>query len=280
MKNDMTLEQLLKGKRLTPVHRRVARLLMSQGAEIGYMSSLELAKLADVSQPSMSRFAVALGFAGFSEMRDHFRAITKQQAATDSPIGATDNKYLAALAAESGNLAALAQTFADEAHVQMLGKLLADSRPLPVLGLRASAGFAHQFAYFAAKVHPDVRALTVGGSLVEDQLEQARDAGARSVLAYAMPLYPRETLRALKYAKELGMTVVAIADSSFQYRNGFVDHTLGGNLYSGLVFDSYAAIAVLTALLLDAFCDAIPDAGKLLELRDKSSSHRKVFERH
>ncbi len=70
-----------------------------------------------------------------------------------------------------------------------------------MLGLRAAAPLAAYFAYFAAKVHPDVRVLDDGGSLLTDRLEQAAEAGASAVLAFVLPRYPRETLDALRDAR-------------------------------------------------------------------------------
>jgi DNA-binding MurR/RpiR family transcriptional regulator len=278
MKSQPSLDQLLQGKRLTPAHRRIAQILASHGDEIGFMSSMELARLSSVSQPSMSRFAAALGFSGFSEMRSYFRSLNKR--ASEEPRPAQkQNKYTAALAAEAQNIAKLAPLFSNTKDIQSAGKMLASSKPLPVLGLRASAGLAHQFAYYGAKIHADIRPITSGGSIVGDQLEQSRDAGATCLLAFVLPLYPRETTRAMNYAKDLGLKVVAVTDSAFKYGADHVDQIFSGNLYSGLVFDSSATASVLMTFLLDAMCAAIPESDRLLQMRDKSSRQRKVFER-
>jgi DNA-binding MurR/RpiR family transcriptional regulator len=277
-RNSHYLDQLLKGKRLTPAHRRVAQILVDGSPEVGYMSSMELAKLANVSQPSMTRFATALGFKGFTEMRNYIRSVSKQGRSPQANE-TLENKYVAAIAAEAANLRALAATLSDARQIKNVGKLLAKSRPLAVLGLRASEGLALQFSYYAAKVHPDIRAITDGGSLVEDKLEQVKLAGGSCVLAFVLPLYPRETTEALRFAKKQGLKVVAISDSSFKYKDRMADFVLTGAMESSLVFDSCAVATVLTSVLLDAMCDALPHAEKLLELRDKSSLDRKVFER-
>jgi DNA-binding MurR/RpiR family transcriptional regulator len=278
MKSQPTLEQLLQGKRLTPAHRRIAQILASHSDEIGFMSSMELARLSSVSQPSMSRFAAALGFAGFTEMRTYLRSLAKRTPEQASP-SQKHNKYTAALAAEAQNISNLAPIFSNLKSIRAAGKVLATSRPLPVLGLRASAGLADQFAYYGAKVHSDIRLITGGGTLVGDQLEQAREAGATCLLTFVLPLYPRETTRGMSYARELGLTVIAVTDSAFKHHDHLVDHVFSGNLYSGLVFDSSVIANALIAILLDAMCDALPDAERRLNMRDKSSRDRKVFER-
>jgi DNA-binding MurR/RpiR family transcriptional regulator len=234
--------------------------------------------LASVSQPSMSRFATALGFSGFAEMRNHFRALGK--GTTSETSGAPSvNKYTSAIIAEAQNVSNLAAGFSDIKQVRAAGKSLAASRPLPVLGLRVSAGLAEYFSYFAAKVHPDIRLLAEGGSLIEDQLEQAREAGATCLLAFALPLYPRETLSAIALAKSLDMSVIAITDTAFNVEKHKIDRAFTGQLHSGLVFDCWTVGSVLTTILLDAMCDAIPETERRLQARDKSTRQRKVFER-
>lgn len=273
------LEQLLEGKRLTPAHRRVVQTLVKHTGEIGFMSSIELAKLANVSQPSLSRFSTALGFDGFIEMRNYFRTLAQQGSGTDAAKPQFENKYTAAIMAEAANVAALAAAFSDVNEIESAGKALAESTPLLVLGLRASKGLAMQFGYFASKIHPSVKTLVSGGSELEDEIEQAQMAGAKTLLAFVLPLYPQETIKALKHARHLGLKVIVVADAGFGYKGEAADITLTIHVNSSLVFDSSAASNVMLTVLLDAMCDALPDAEGRLESRDQSSRTRKVFVR-
>ena len=269
------IETRLQSQRLTPAHRRIVQCLMDHSTELGFLSSMELAQLANVSQPSVSRFAVALGFDGFLDMRRCFRAISEP---ASSPPKATSNRYQSAAATEASNVADLVNALSDVSIVKAFGEALAASKPLVVLGLRASSGHATQFCYFAAKVHPDVRPILGGGSLIEDQLEQAHAAGASLLLAFAMPLYPRETIKALRYAKQLGMKVALVTDPAFRSQSDLVDLLLTVRINSSLVYDSSAALAVLISVLLDAMCDAMPEhAEARLEYNERSSTRRKVF---
>ncbi len=191
---------LFDGVRLTPTQRRIAHCLVQHAPAIGYLSAAEVAELAGVSQPSVTRFAVALGHDGYPALRRRLRELT---AAAPGPTTA-GNELQQAVRAEIGNLDRLAGQLADRERIAETGRLLAASRPLPVLGLRSAAPLAAYFAYFAAKVHPDVRVLDDGGSLLTDRLEQAAEAGARALLAFVLPRYPRETLEALREARARG----------------------------------------------------------------------------
>lgn len=271
------LDRRIAGQRLTPAQRRIAQCLVENSAQIGFLSSMELARLADVSQPSVTRFAMALGFEGYLEMRRFLRSSVGGM--EPSPDQA-ENRFQTAAKAEIANLAELAETLADEALVEQFGRALAASRPLPVVGLRASSGLATQFAYFAAKVHPDIRLLAGGGTLLEDQLEQAKAAGAQTLLAFMMPLHPRETVKALEFARQTGLKVALVTDASFDPHAGYADLVLSARANSSLVFDSFAAPALLVGVLLDAMCNRMSsEARQRLEQIDRSSKRRKVFAR-
>ncbi|MCZ9343776.1 MurR/RpiR family transcriptional regulator, partial [Streptomyces sp. TRM76130] len=182
-------------------------------ADVPFLSSVELAELAGVSQPSVTRFAVALGFDGYPDLRRHLREVAPAEPVPETT--ASSNAYQQAVEAEIENLRHLAEVLADPGPVRRAGRLLAASRPLPVLGLRAAAAQAQGFAYFAAKVHPDVRLLGEGGSMLQDRIDGAVRAGASALLCFALPRHPREVVDALAHAKEAGLTVVTVADSAF-----------------------------------------------------------------
>lgn len=268
------LQQLFEGRRFTPTQRRIAHCLVRQASAVPFLSSVELAHLAGVSQPSVTRFAVALGFDGYPALRRHLRDLAPDGTETDVR---PPNPYQQAVQAEIDNLRQLASLLADPAPVARAGRLLAASRPLPVLGLRASAAQARGFAYFTAKVHPDVRLLDEGGSLLADRIDAARQAGASALLCFALPRHPREVLDALDHARDSGLTVVTIADGTFAPVAAHSDLLLPAAVGTGLVFDTVSAPMLLGQVLLEAMCDALPDAQAHLEEFDARAAARGLF---
>ncbi|WP_433347929.1 MurR/RpiR family transcriptional regulator [Micromonospora sp. CA-111912] len=266
---------LFQGVRLTPTQRRIAHSLVQHAATAAYLSAAEVAELAGVSQPSVTRFAVALGHDGYPALRRRLRELTG--AATGGSSGG-GNELQRAVRAEVSNLERLAGQLADLDRIAETGELLAASRPLPVLGLRAAAPLAAYFAYFAAKVHPDVRVLDDGGSLLTDRLEQAAAAGATALLAFVLPRYPRETLDALREARAAGLTVVAITDSPVSPAIDHAEVVLPAAVGTDLVFDLHTAPMTLAMVVLQAICDAAPaETQRRLEAFESSAARRQLF---
>lgn len=272
--NDPVLD-LFQGVRLTPTQRRIAHCLVRHAGAAAYLSAAEVAELAGVSQPSVTRFAMALGHDGYPALRRRLRELG---AGTGVPPADGDNPLQRAVRAEMGNLDRLAGDLADAGRLTEVGKLLAASRPLPVLGLRAAAPLAAYFAYFAAKVHPDVRVLDDGGSLLADRLDQAAAAGATALLAFVLPRYPRETLDALREARDAGLTVVAITDSPVSPATEHAEVVLPAAVGTDLVFDLHTAPMTLAMVVLQAICDAAPaETQARLEAFESSAARRQLF---
>jgi DNA-binding MurR/RpiR family transcriptional regulator len=267
---------LFQGVRLTPTQRRIAHSLVQHASSAAFLSAAEVAELARVSQPSVTRFAMALGYDGFPALRRRLRELTGNGVPAGPPEAG--NEAQRAVRGEVRHLDRLADQLADGATLSTAGALLAASRPLPVLGLRAAAPLAAYFAYFAAKVLPDVRVLDSGGSLLADRLEQARSAGATALLAVVLPRYPRESLDALHDARAAGLSIVVITDSPMSPAAEHADVALTAAVGTQLVFDLHTAPMALSMVVLQAICDAAPDgAQRRLEEFEQSVTRRQVF---
>ncbi|PYC77595.1 MurR/RpiR family transcriptional regulator [Streptomyces tateyamensis] len=269
---------LFDGHRLTPTQRRIAHALVRHAAEAPFLSSVEVAELAGVSQPSVTRFAVALGYDGYPALRRRLRELGGGETAVpESPAEVVRNEHQQAVLAEIAHLQRLAALLADPEPIVRAARLLAASRPLPVLGLRAASAQAYGFAYFAAKVHPDIRLISEGGSMLADRIEQARAAGATALLCFALPRYPRELMDALAVARDCGLTVLTVADSAFAPVAALSDLMLPAEVGTGLVFDTACAPMVLGRVLLQTMCDELPGAEARLEAIEQSAAARGLF---
>ncbi|MFV2022043.1 MurR/RpiR family transcriptional regulator [Micromonospora sp. LOL_023] len=280
---------LFTGVRLTPTQRRIAHSLVQHAGSAAFLSAAEVAELARVSQPSVTRFAMALGYDGYPALRRRLREFAvNPPTGTPAPRGgsrrgdqrrvAADNEMQRAIRAEAQHLGMLADQLGERDRLTAAGTVLAGSDPLPVLGLRAAAPLANYFGFFAAKVRPDVRILDNGGSLLAERLEQAREAGATALLAIVLPRYPREAIDALTQARAIGLAVVLITDSALSPAAEHADLVLPTPVGDQLVFDLHAAPMAMAMVLLQAICDAAPgEAQRRLEQFERSASQRNVF---
>ncbi|HZX38295.1 MAG TPA: MurR/RpiR family transcriptional regulator [Streptomyces sp.] len=251
---------LFGGHRLSPAQRRIAQYLVDHLTEAAFLSITELAERVGVSQPSVTRFASSLGFSGFPALREALQPIALSAVAghPDTREEIRRNELQAAVDAEIENLESLRRLLADPNQILDVGRELARSAPLTILGLRISVSLAEYFAYAARRIHPDVRLVTRGGSVAYDALLQSREAGGTWMLAFAMPRHANETLAAMRAARRTGLRVALITDLTLGPLVDEADVALTAGTGSRLVFDSYAAPGVLSAAVLQAMADADP----------------------
>jgi DNA-binding MurR/RpiR family transcriptional regulator len=292
------LERLVQGRRLSPVQQRIALYLTEHLPDAIFLSSVELAERAGVSQPSVTRFAMALGFAGYPEFRLALRPLVvggdgPADRDPQRPDGVTGGAGFLdeMIEHEIRNLTAIRDRLAAgpadygihdgdlAGRIERLGAALAACEPLPVLGMRVSSGPVMTFTYYARRIHPDVRPLVHGGSELTDGLHAARQAGSEWLLAVVLPRYPAEAVQALEYAAKLGFRTAVItdrADVPFP-----VDVVLPAPVGGRPVCDSHAAPLALAMLLLEAMADAAPLRTQArLEEHERMTEQTGVFLRY
>jgi DNA-binding MurR/RpiR family transcriptional regulator len=272
------LRTLFDRPRLSPGQRRIAQYLIEHITEAAFLSITDLAERVGVSQPSVTRFAAAVGFSGYPALREKLQSIALGTLA-GGPAAADENsgnELQAAVDAEIENLENLRRDFADPDQLIDLGRKLSQSTPLTVLGVRISVSLAEYFAYAARRVHPDVRLVTLGGSVAYDALLQSREAGGTWVLAFSMPRHAQETLTAVRVARSAGLRVALITDLALGPVADEADIVFATGTGSRLVFDSYAAPGVMAAALLQAMTDADPERtqARLEEYEQISDQHQ------
>ena len=254
------LRELFDGPRLSPGQRRIAQYQIDHLTEAAFLTSTDLAERVGVSQPSVTRFAGAVGFNGYPALRERLQSIALRTLAggTGAATEQRSNELQAAVDAEIENLENLRRDFADPDRVIWIGRELSQSSPLTVLGLRISVSLAEYFAYAARRIHPDVRLVTRGGSVAYDSLLQSREAGGTWVLAFGMPRHAQETLTAIRVARTAGLRVALVTDLALGALADEADVTFSTGIGSRLVFDTYAAPGLMAAALLQAMTDADP----------------------
>jgi len=245
------LLSLAQQHRLSPAQRQIVQRMLGMFPDVAFLSTIEIAERTGVSQPTVTRLATALGFAGFPEFRAALRDVV-----VGSAPAARSRPSVPAVDQEMANLASLKRVL-DGDRLGAAVALLAGSTPLGVIGLRASAALAQYFGYFARRVLPAVVVCTDAGT-VDDAVLELHQQGAGAVLIFAMPRYPAATVGAIRLARQLGLRTVVVADSALAPFAPEADVLLVAPVGTGLVFDSHAAVVVLAISLLDALAGTDP----------------------
>lgn len=237
---------------VSPSQRRVVQYMLGSLHEAAFASSVEVANSAGVSQPTVTRLAAALGYMSYPSLRKALRNAVLT--GSDALVSAEPR---IGLSGEHQSLTVLEDTLASDA-MSAASRVLTETTPLGVVGFRASGALARYFGYFGQRILPDVQILD-DSATVRDRLLQLRTSGAAAALFVVMPRYPKVTIEALAFARELGLTTVAIVDRVFVPFADLIDIQLVAPVSTELVFDSHASAVVLEIALLDAISKLNPE---------------------
>jgi DNA-binding MurR/RpiR family transcriptional regulator len=157
---------------LHPSERRLAEAVLNFPGELASYSATELARLANVSNATVTRFVRKLGYASFEEARQHVRADRQTGAAllrvvASAPAG---GDLVAAHVAQGR--ANLEQTFVaiPQAEIDGLATAMLQARRVWVVGSRTSHAFAQYLAWQILQVIPAVTVIPGAGETLAETI--------------------------------------------------------------------------------------------------------------
>lgn len=197
---------------------RIARLVLRDPESSAFRTVGETARLADVHESTVVRFATSLGLAGYpalvalcrQRLRESAQLVGRfENAAT---LGTAPDELLDTIAGQDA--ANITRTYAQldhDAWAKTIGWLAGAPR-VYVAGTRKCYSVAYLTAYLLRLVRRDVLQIgTVPGNLVEE----LRDLNPGDVLiAVSIHRYSRETVTATRHAAREGVRVVAMTDNA------------------------------------------------------------------
>lgn len=242
---------------LSPAHRRVAQYMLVDGRRAALVPAAEVAAALKMSEATVVRFAKAVGFAGYPELRDQLRerfltyaTSLDRLAATSDERGPDRTDVLSRVLADDADtiLRTLAQVPRETfAHV-VSGILAAET--VYVVGFRGSAGIALMLGMGLRIFLPNTRVIAMN---VGDTAEQLLALGrADFVIVVSYLRYAGQTLETLRYAREVGARSVAITDSPASPVARAADLVLITPVTTPRVMASYAPGASIASALVEA----------------------------
>jgi DNA-binding MurR/RpiR family transcriptional regulator len=248
--NYQELTQLLRSRlpKLASGQLRIAHLVLADPEGTAHRGISEAARLAEVHESSIARFANSLGLSGYPAIMELCRGWLAEQAqltqrsdtaGQEAPGGVLSTT----LEQEQSNLA---RTFGrlDPASWLHAVALLAQAPGVHVLGLRDCRAVAGLLRHRLSQVRSGVRQL--GGSLVDELREFAEN---EVLVAVSVRWYAADTVRATEYAYDHGLTVVALTDNAASPLVEYAEPALFAETTGVAGYRSLTALAALAQAL-------------------------------
>lgn len=244
----VNFNKLSKGQKL------IAEYIMSHYDKAAFMTAAKLGEVVNVSESTVVRFAIALGFSGYPSLQKALQELIKNKLTTVQRLSMSDdysNKEIGlkkVLKTDMENI----RTTMDEINTETFQKVvdyILNARRVYILGLRSSTALAGYLGFYLGLLLDDVKVVTFGISDIFEQLLRVSEDDI--VIGISYPRYSRKTLDALRYVKEQNCKIVGITDSLISPIASIADFTLIATSNMVSFVDSLVApMSLLNALII------------------------------
>lgn len=200
---------------LGPGARQVAEALLRNPEEVALSTAITVARRVKVSETTVVRLAVLLGFDGYPGLRRHLQEILRRtlnpmQRLDHHPPGhGREQPFAQSLRLDLENLAATRRELSPEG-IKRAAALICAARRTFILGLRSSFGVAHSLHCLLDQTLGTATLLDPARGEMPDQLV---GMGPRDVLVgISFPRYTRLTPETMALAARRQARVIAITD--------------------------------------------------------------------
>lgn len=213
--------------RLTVAQQDLARRVLDLGERVAFMTSRQLADAVGQSDAAIIRFAKAIGYGGFPDMRDAVRARLLDNVGSSgmrqSESGDT-NAFLRALVTSEISLIEETERLNDRGTIGAVVDLLISARQIHVTGHGTTYPLAAYLAMHLCQSLDKARVFNIEHGDLADRFRSVGPPDVFIGIGYAR--YLPYTTDILKLAREAGATVVAITDRASSPLARIAQHTL------------------------------------------------------
>jgi DNA-binding MurR/RpiR family transcriptional regulator len=202
----------LKHDQLSPGQRLVARFCLGNPQAASELTAMRIAEQVGVSESTVVRFALRLGYDGFPHMQSAIRD-SMEQTQPRAPARRPGHDEDVVANSLAGDLDALGESIRnlDTRELSMAVEMLANAQKIFVAGFRTSFSLAHLAVFLLRKVHRRVVLLDDMGGVMDDDAEDMTSDDV--LLVFSFPRYSPLTRRVFDVAHGRGLDIVAVTDS-------------------------------------------------------------------
>ena len=233
----------------------IAAYIMEHYDKAAFMTANRLGSVTGVSESTVVRFAVRLGYDGYPTLQSALQDMIRNRLTAVQRLEVTSSKLSdqnILQAVMNDDMEKIASTLASvdqEAFNAAVRDTIGASR-IYILGMRSSAGLAGFLGFYFRLLFDDVRIISSGGA--NELYEQLFHVGEHDVVyGISFPRYSSSTVRALQFVKSRGARVVAVTDSALSPIARYADYALYARSDMASFVDSLVApLSLFNALII------------------------------
>lgn len=258
---------------LSPKKRRVADFMMEDYRRLFLTTAKEIAQKCQVSEPTITRFVMDLGFNGYGEFEQYLKGMLRDELTSVERLLKVDpeTKTTTTLNAYGQNTVTNLEnmmTSVSEAEIKNLAQMIFQADSVMVAGYKASASLAFYLGYLLKKIKEGV---LIDTAYSWENLDHIAVHG-KSLLMFviAFPRYPIRAIEIIEYARQYQARVVCLSDSLKSPIINLADHYVVVDMEGFSFIDPFSHIITFLGALVHeiAYTDKDATAERLSRIED------------
>jgi len=235
--------------------RLLARYITESYDKAAFMTASRLGKTVGISESTVVRFAVELGYKGYPEMQRAMQDMVLNRLTSVQRIEVTSDRIgnqdvvTTVLQSDADKLRQTAEIL-DRNEFRAAVQAILKGRRIFILGARSAAPLASFLGYYMQFMFSNVHLVTVSGC--SEMFEKLIDVQAEDVvLAFSFPRYSAATAKGAQYCRTTGATVIGFTDSQLSPLGQNSDYVLLAKSDMLSLVDSLVApLSLINALIV------------------------------
>ena len=255
MRDDILSLMQQKAYSFSKGQRKLASYITEAYDKAAFMTASKLGVTVGVSESTVVRFAVELGYDGYPEMQkamqemvlNRLTSVQRIEVANDR-IGKQD-VVATVLQSDADKLRQTAEMVSRE-EFQAAVEAIKKAKRIYILGARSVAPLANFLGYYLNFMFNDVRIITASGA--SEVFERLVTLDSEDVvIAFSYPRYSAATVKGAQYSRTTGATVVGFTDSRLSPLGQNSDYVIVAKSDMVSLVDSIVApLSVVNALIV------------------------------
>lgn len=255
MNEDILVVLQQKAATFSKGQRLLARYITEFYDKAAFMTASRLGKTVGVSESTVVRFAVELGYDGYPDMQKAMQDMVLNRLTSFQRIEVANdrigNQDVVSMVIQS-DIDKLQQTaeMLDRVEFQKAVKAILEGKNIYILGARSVAPLANFLGYYLSFMFDNVHIVTASGA--SEVFEKMIGVSAGDVVvAISFPRYSAATVKGAQYCRTTGATVIGLTDNRLSPLGQHCDHILLAKSDMVSLVDSLTApLSVINSLIV------------------------------
>lgn len=270
---------------LSKGQRAIADYIINHYENAAFMTAAKLGVAVGVSESTVVRFAVELGYDGYPKMQSAIQEMLRDKLTSVQRIEITENKLTTDNALDTvleQDIEKIRRTLEETSRDDFKAavKSIVNARNIYIFAVRSSSALANFLGYYFELIFENVRVInTTGKAQIYEKLFRIDKNDV--MIGISFPRYSSSAVQAMRFAKDAGASVIAITDSPSSPLVAPADHVLLARSDMASVVDSLVApLSLINALIAAIVIEKKDDVIKTFNRLEDKWDEYEIYLKH